>query len=435
MEVCISPGPLSGTVRAIPSKSQAHRALICAALADAETVIECENESQDIKATAACLVSLGASVERVPGGYRVRPIDKNKCADEATLSCGESGSTFRFLLPVAAALGRRAAFMPEGRLPERPLSPLYEELVNHGCALSPMGSVPFVISGWLTPGNYSLDAGVSSQFASGLLFALPMLGGESSLRLTGRAESFPYIELTVNALEAFGINIKFEDMTFTIPCGQTYRSPGSLNVEGDWSNAAFWLAAGAIGGWGGVACSGLDMDSKQGDRAFADILKRFGANVTASGGTIKVSGGELTGIEIDARDTPDLVPAAAVVAAAANGETTIVNAGRLRGKESDRLSSVTAMLGALGADIRETEDGLVINGGVRRDGGTKLAGGRVSSCGDHRIAMAAAVASVICDGPVVIHGAEAVGKSYPDFFADLRSLGGAAKEIKNCSAE
>jgi len=384
VDVEILPGPLCGTIKAIPSKSQAHRALICAALADEHTNIVCEGTSKDIEATGACLRALKAGDE-----------------DVVTLHCGESGSTFRFLLPIVCTLGRKASFVLEGRLPERPLSPLYEELVRHGCKLSPQGTNPFATRGKLSPGSYTLDAGVSSQFVSGLLFALPLLDGDSELRMTGSVESFPYIELTLAMLETFGVKVGFEGMAFSIPGRQKYRSPGTVHIEGDWSNAAFWLCADAIPG-NEITVSGLDMDSRQGDKAVLGILERFGS--------------DLRGIEIDAADIPDLVPILSVVAAAAKGMTVIRNAGRLRMKESDRLAAVTDMLGLIGADIRETADGLIINGGK------PLTGGTVSSWGDHRIAMSAAIAAVLCAAPVVIQGAEAVEKSYPTFFEERRRL-------------
>jgi len=328
------------------------------------------------------------------------------------------------MLPIAGALGRKASFILEGRMPERPLSPLYEELIRHGCTLSPQGSVPFCAEGKLTPGGFSLDAGVSSQFISGLLFALPLLRGNSELRLSGRLESFPYVELTLAMLRTFGVHVAFEDRVFSIPGGQTYRSPGTVRVEGDWSNAAFWLSAGAIGS-GGVTCTGLDLLSPQGDRAILDILQRFGASVQRNGSAaVTVSGGRLRGIEVDARDIPDLVPILAVAAAAAEGTTAIRNAGRLRGKESDRLAAVSDVLCGLGADVREIEDGLLIFGSA------SLIGGRASSWGDHRIAMAAAIAATVCAEAVVIQGAEAVNKSYPGFFDDLRRLGGSVQVLK-----
>jgi 3-phosphoshikimate 1-carboxyvinyltransferase len=432
MDMKILPLRLNGTVKAIPSKSQAHRALIWAALADKPTCIECECESADIAATADCLSALGAGIQRENGAYIVRPLERAESGGLAMLPCGESGSTFRFMLPIVGALGRKVSFILKGRLPERPLSPLYEELVRHGCDLSPQGSVPFYAAGLLAPGTYSLDAGVSSQFISGLLFALPLLAGDSEVRLTGQAESFPYIEMTLAMLETFGVKAEFDGSCFSIPGGQAYRSPGVVRVEGDWSNAAFWLGAGAIGagaigagaigagavGEGSVTCTGLNLQSRQGDRAIMDILTRFGARLEANDSAVSVSGGKLYGIEIDARDIPDLVPVLAVIAAAAEGDTLIRNAGRLRGKESDRLAAISSVLRGLGADLNETGDGLIIHGG------TALTGGQVSSWGDHRIAMASAIAAALCAEPVVIRGAEAVNKSYPGFFDDLRLLGG-----------
>ena len=459
MDVKIVPGRLNGTVNAIPSKSQAHRALICAALADKPTRIVCGSDSDDINATVACLSALGATIAREGDSYNVYPLSREKnnaaasrsggakdASDEITtkdgndsdihlhaddnaftiLPCAESGSTFRFLLPIAGALGRNAAFMLKGRLPDRPLSPLYEALINHGCKLSPPGASPFYASGQLTSGCYTLDASVSSQFVSGLLFALPILDGDSEIRLTGRAESFPYIEMTLAMLDKFHIKAYLHDMVFSIAGRQVYCSPGEARVEGDWSNAAFWLCAGAINteianttnSAGNIACAGLDIMSRQGDRAILDILTRFGARCTYGGDTAIVSGGKITGIEIDVRDIPDLAPILAVVAAVAEGTTVIKNAGRLRAKESDRLSSVTGLLRGLGADITEKENGMIIHGGVA------LTGGQVFSRGDHRIAMAAAIAATVCAAPVIIRDAEAVNKSYPGFFDDFRSLGG-----------
>jgi len=417
VDVKIFPARLNGAVNAIPSKSQAHRALICAALADKPTRVECNGESEDILATAACLSALGTGIERESGAYVVRPLKREGNGDIATLPCGESGSTFRFMLPIVGALGRKVCFTPKGRLPKRPLSPLYEELVSHGAELSPQGSVPFYADGQLTPGRYSLDAGVSSQFISGLLFALPLLDGDSKLALVGSAESFPYIELTMAMLKEFGVIAEFDGGAFSIPGRQTYRSSGIVRVEGDWSNAAFWLGAGSIGS-GSVTCAGLNLQSRQGDRAVLDILVKFGAQVKTNGSAVTVSGGKLRGIEINAKDIPDLVPILAVIGATAEGTTVIRNAGRLRTKESDRLAAVSTVLRTLGADVDETEDGLVIHGSAA------FSGGEVSSYGDHRIAMSAAIAAAVCAEPVVIHGAEAVNKSYPGFFDDLRLLGG-----------
>jgi 3-phosphoshikimate 1-carboxyvinyltransferase len=371
-----------GVVRAISSKSAAHRLMICAALAVGEAVIDCSDRSDDIEATSRCLEAIKAG--------------------ECELDCGESGSTLRFLLPVCGALGKKVIFKMSGRLPSRPMSALIDAMTAHGCFIS--GSL--MCEGQLTGGEYILPGDVSSQFVSGLLFALPLLPEESYIRVTGTLESRPYVEMTLDALRLFGITIIVENQCFRIPGGQVYCSPGRVSVEGDWSNAAFWLAAGAIGRVP-VEVTGLDPNSRQGDKAIADLLARFGAP------------GDLKGITIDAGNTPDLVPALAAVASVAKGRTIIYNIGRLRLKESDRLKSITASFSSLGADITETRDSIIIYGKQ------SLPGGATESFGDHRIAMAAAILSSACDGPVIIRGAEAVTKSYPRFFDDFIALGGA----------
>ena len=388
----ISQGRISGTIPAIPSKSAAHRLYICAALAEQPTEISCQGTSKDIEATKACLAAIRQG--------------------ETLLPCGESGSTLRFLLPVAAALGLEVDFRMEGRLPDRPLAPLDQQLAAHGVTLSrPVRHDLLHLSGQLRPGDYVLPGNVSSQYISGLLFALPLLPGTSTLTVTGKVESAPYIAMTLDALRQFGVEISRTGNVYTIS-GQSYHSPGRAVVEGDWSNAAFWLCAGAMSG--PVTVTGLDPDSLQGDREVLDILKRFGADTRQQGTACTVSPGPLTAIDIDAAAIPDLVPVLSVVAAAAEGTTRIYHAERLRIKESDRLRTVSAMLKQLGASVEETADGLLIHGG------RPLTGGTVDSANDHRIAMSAAVASVLCD--VTVEGAEAVSKSYPRFWTDLNIL-------------
>lgn len=382
---------ISGTIPAIASKSMAHRLMICAALAAEQTEISCATTSKDMQATAACLSAMKH------GGI---------------LPCGESGSTLRFLLPVAAALGLTAEFHMEGRLPQRPLFPLDRELECHGIALFRPKAEVLAISGQLTPGHYALPGDVSSQYISGLLLALPLLDGPSTLTVTGKVESAPYIEMTLSAMKTFGVTVEKKEDTYYI-VSRTYKSPGKVAVEGDWSNAAFWLCAGALGK--PVTVTGLNPDSLQGDKAVCEVLARFGAKVEKTEDKVTVSPGKLTAIDIDAAEIPDLVPVLAVVAAAAGGTTRIYNAGRLRLKESDRLETVCQMLTAIGSKAEQTADGLIITG-------TPLVGGTVDSCNDHRIAMAAAIASVLC--PVTVTGAEAVEKSYPAFWADLARLKG-----------
>ncbi len=432
----ISPRKLRGAVAAIPSKSEAHRALICAALADGPTNIRMGESSEDIEATIRCLTAFGAKIERTDSGLRVEPIAEVPASCDA--DCGESGSTLRFLLPVAAALGIDARFHMRGRLPERPIAPLDRELVCGGCELTRPERDVLRIHGKLRPGEYELPGDVSSQYISGMLFALPLLDGESRLAVTGRRESVDYVAMTLQTLARFGVAPELRGDSYIIGSDSRYTSPGEAAVGGDWSNAAFWLCANALPGCE-VTVTGLDANSAQGDRRAAEELRRMEA-------------GETT---LDAADIPDLVPALAATACARNQALRVIRAERLRIKESDRLASVSRTLRALGGDVRETEDGLTVSplspaGGAPSEGDLRpytepthtcdadaywpgfaeestsavLTGGAVDSCGDHRIAMMAAIASCACAGEVVVRGAEAVNKSYPGFWRDFAALGG-----------
>lgn len=399
MKATILPSTLAGTIPAIASKSQAHRLLICAALSDDPTAIACPTLSADITATADCLRALGAAILYKDGVFSVLPIQGIPA--HPALDCGESGSTLRFLLPVVCALGAKATIKMHGRLPERPLSPLWEELEAHGARLSRPAPDVIAVEGRLTPGDYTLAANVSSQFISGLLFALPLLAGRSTITLTGHLESAAYVTMTLRALGLFGVECPFAGGVSAVHGRPRYASPGHVAVEGDWSNAAFWVAADRICG-GTLRITGLAPDSPQGDRAVLDLAARI-----AAGNAV-----------IDCQDVPDLVPVLSVLAAVTPGVTRFVNAGRLRLKESDRLASTAGLLRALGGQAEELPDALVVAGKKR------LAGGDVDSANDHRIAMSAAVAALACDGPVVLRGAQAVNKSYPAFWADYARLGG-----------
>jgi len=412
MTVTIQPGSASGIVQAIGSKSVAHRQLICAALADKPTHVFCENQSQDIAATVRCLQSLGASIWHEGGAYRVVPIHRERIPQPCTLNCGESGSTLRFLVPVVCALGVTATFQMAGRLAQRPMEPLATQLREHGCTIThdPVAG-QMAVSGQLKSGTFTIPGNVSSQFITGLLFALPLLGGESSLVVEGELESRAYVDLTLSALQTFGITPPQSGGAWTISPA-VFRSPGTLRVEGDWSNAAPWLCMGVLGGEG-VTVEGMDPNSLQGDKAVCDILARMGGQVRGT----TARPGTLTPTTIDARNIPDLVPVLSAVAAAIPGQTQVTGAARLRLKESDRLTTTAQTLNALGGDVEETPEGLIIRGRAR------LTGGTVDAQGDHRIVMLAAVASVVCAGPVTITGAEAIRKSYPTFWDDLRGLG------------
>ena len=427
----ITPAPLSGSVPAIASKSLAHRIIIAAALANGVTHVTCNTTCADIDATVRCLTALGARIETTPDGFSVHPMPKStehgilRALSGRTLDCGESGSTLRFMLPVACALGADAAFTGAGRLGQRPLAPLSDELIAAGCDLQGLGGFPLRTLGRMRPGRFKLPGNVSSQYISGLLLAAPLLGHASEIAVTGTIESRPYIDITIDVLAAFGVHVEVERSStpgglpltvYRVP-EQTYRTPGTIAVEGDWSNAAFWLCAGALGTYP-ITVKGVRADSAQGDRNVSAALMLFGAKGRRSGDSSTIRPDRLHGIDLDAHDIPDLVPVLAAVASCAEGTTHLTGCARLRIKESDRLATTASELRALGANVRAEGDSLII------EGQSRLSGGRVSSHNDHRIAMMAAVAAIRCDGPVEIQGAEAVNKSYPDFFEHYRLLGG-----------
>ena len=418
MNIVIDPVRLSGAMLAPPSKSAAHRLLIASALAEQPTSLTLVEESEDTQATRECLQALGAQCKRQGEILEIIPIGNGIA--EAKLNCGESGSTLRFLLPVAASLGRPVLFQGHGRLPERPLSSFREELQAHGCQFS-AEKLPFVLSGKLRPGHFQLPGNISSQFISGLLFALPLLEEDSQIELSSNLESSGYVDLTREVLAQFGIVAEAEGRLFHIPGRQRYISPRRAVVEGDWSNAAFYLVAAALSA--PIEIRGLKLDSSQGDRRILHELRRFGAQVATENGRVTVSPGTLNGCRIDVAEIPDLLPILAVLGAFAKGETVLYNAARLRLKESDRLSSVREMLLALGGKAEEQIDSLIVHGQEQ------LSGGLVDSCNDHRIAMAAAIAACRCQKPVSIQNAQAVRKSWPQFFSVYSSLGGKAKDV------
>ncbi len=401
----LTPHPLGGKIAAIASKSQAHRYLICAALADGVSRIRCDECSADIDATVRCLNALGASISYENNHFTVQPIQK---AQFGILDCGESGSTLRFLIPVVAALGCGADFVLHGRLAERPLSPLQELLEERGIVFTRPQKDILHVEGKLRAGQFPIAGNVSSQFISGLLFAFPLMESYSEIMLTSPLESAPYAELTLAALRRFGV----DTYSFCIYAGQRYHAC-ECSVEGDWSNAAFWLCAGAISQ--PVRVTDIDLHSVQGDRKIVEVLERFGAGVERHAFSVSVFPLPMHGIEVDASDIPDLVPPIALLAACAEGTTRIFGAKRLKIKESDRLQSVSAAINALGGKVTVTDDGLIIEG-------TGLKGGTVDSQNDHRIAMLAAIASSVCQNPVTLHGSNAVAKSYPRFWQDFEKM-------------
>ena len=394
MNITITPAKLAGTIVPPPSKSQAHRALIAAALAHGESVISNVALSQDIEATLRCLEELGAEFTVDGSTITVRGMGANAMSPlrrmaYPRLDCGESGSTLRFLIPIALAVRGGGIFTGSGRLMERPLKPYFDLFDEKGIAYE-LKDNTLTVSGLLEPGEYRLPGDVSSQFFTGLLFALPLLGGPSAIIPTGPLESEGYIQMTLRVMAQFGVELP---VTLSLPPhyhpqgNQTYRAANAA-VEADWSQAAFWYAAGALGN--PVVPAGMDPYSLQGDRVVMEQL-------------LALSGpGDLA---LDVSGCPDLVPPLAATAALRAGRATrLTNAARLRIKESDRLASVTAVLGALGADITEGPDFLEIRGKE-----TLAGGAAVDSFNDHRIAMMAA---------------QCVAKSYPDFWEVYGQLGG-----------
>ena len=410
MKLTIIPTKLQGTVTPPPSKSLAHRLLIAAALSDGRSTITNLGDSQDITATRRCLSALGAGIEGLEGNaVRVHGLGSSiiQAGPAPILDCGESGSTLRFLIPLALLVNGKAALTGHGRLMERPLKP-YEDLFREkGIAWEITDGILTVDGGRgydrlaLDPGEYRLPGNVSSQFFTGLLFALPLLDGDSALVPTTPLESRDYLELTRQAQALAGVHSQWQGDTLLIPGGQRYQ-PFAASVEADWSQAAFWYAANFLGAQADIR--GLDPASSQGDRAVASFYWKL-----ARPGDV----------ELDVSQCPDLVPPLCAMAAVRKGTARLTHAARLRLKESDRLSSVTAALTALGADIQEGADSLTIRGLDR------LAGGGVVDCqNDHRIAMMAAVAAQACDRPVTLLGAECVSKSYSRFWEDYKMLGG-----------
>lgn len=421
----LKPAALNGNVSIPPSKSLLHRAIICACLAEGKSHIENVQFSKDITATIEGMRELGSIIYI---NKNLLDIEGNNGFENTSkmghnIDCFESGSTLRFLIPLSIVNFNKVTFQGKGKLIERPLDVYYEifkaqniKYFNDG------GKLPLTIEGSLKPGVFKVRGDISSQFITGLLFALPLLKEDSKIIMTTNLESKAYVDLTIDVLSKYGIeieNTKYKE--FIIKGAQSFKSRDYI-VEGDYSQAAFFLAASLLGS--NVTCSNLNFDSLQGDKAFIEIMKTMGGKAVFCGNSsIKVKPSKTLGTDIDVRQCPDLVPILAVVGALSEGTTRIFNAQRVRLKESDRLSAIASELTKLGADIEEKQDGLIIKGKP------KLKGGKVESFNDHRIAMALAIASTRCQGNVIIEGSECVEKSYPEFWNEFRRLGGYAHEF------
>lgn len=414
-------GTLHGAVTPPPSKSQAHRLLICAALGTEPCSIVCSSVNDDIMATMCCLNALGAKITFSSGVFDVHPVSLTK---GGTLDCGESGSTLRFLMSVAAVLGAEATFTGGGKLPQRPMGALTDVLAAHGMSFERHSAdeLPVTCSGTLQGGKFTLPGNVSSQYLTGLLFALPLAAEDSEIEVTGGLTSASYIDMTIETLRTAGISVERRGNIFTIKGNQRYRMPRRVVVEGDWSSAAFWVVAGVIGK-SPVRICGMNNGSLQGDSAIIDHLRSMGAFISIDDDKVIAMPSHLFGAELDCMDTPDLVPVLSVAAAVAQGTTAFTNVGRLRFKESDRLAAMKSLLAAFGIASLIGEDTFTVYGGE------PAALAPVDSFGDHRIAMSAAVMSTVAGGVTMIDGSGCVAKSYPLFFEDFAALGGVVEKV------
>lgn len=401
MNIEITPKAFSGKAVIPPSKSISHRALICAALSKGESEIHGLLKCEDTDATTDALIALGAEIRTEGDITYVKGIENPP--EYAEINCRESGSTLRFLLPVAAALGVEAVFTGSGKLPTRPITPYLEQFPKHGVNFL-SDTLPYHIKGRLQSGVYPVTGDISSQFITGLMLALPLLEGNSRIVLTSPLQSKPYADITIRCMKSFGIETLEFEGNYSIKGSQSY-TPAAFTVEGDCSQAAFFAVANELGS--NIELVGINKNSVQGDRAVFDIIDKM----------IKING-NYSGFDIDASDIPDLVPILTVLAAFAEGSSRIRGCRRLRIKESDRLTSISTVLNSLGADVNVVGDELEING-VKQ-----LTGGICSGFNDHRIVMSLAIASQKCADKLTITGAECVAKSYPTFFEDLRQLGG-----------
>lgn len=429
----IYPSLLTGTVQIPSSKSMGHREIICASLSKGRSIVDNISISKDILATCSGLRSLGAKIEEIPSRYPKRKAfliegnDGKIKLENNKIFCKESGSTLRFLIPIGVLSGEKIIFEGEGKLTERPLDPYFEIFKEKNIdykTFNEIKNLPLEIDGKLKSGEYSLVGDVSSQFISGLLFALPLLEGDSVLKITTKLESASYIDLTLKSLSKYGIKIENKNhREYIIEGNQKYKNLDSI-VEGDYSQGAFWLVAGGLNPQSkSIISEGLDLDSLQGDKKILEILERMGVKLKIEKNKIESFGSKSFSTIIDASDCPDIIPILTVLASLSEGVTKIINAKRLRIKECDRLNAIATELNKLGADIEELEDGLIIKGKEF------LQGGEVSCWNDHRIAMSLAVASIKCKDKIILHGAECVEKSYPEFWNDFVNLGGKIEEI------
>ena len=426
----ITPNSLNGEVVIPSSKSIGHREIICSGLASGKSIVDNISISKDIEATIEGLKSFGAKINEIPSKFQGRCAFSIEGTDgkinlkNKIIDCRESGSTLRFLIPLGILSNEKIIFIGSGKLIERPLDPYFEIFNKKGIEykiFSDKINLPLEINGKLKSGVYSLVGNISSQFISGLLFALPLCDGDSVIEITTKLESESYINLTLDALKKYGIEIINKNhKRYIIKGNQKYKNI-ETSVEGDYSQGAFWLVAGALSE--NIKSIGLGFGSIQGDQKIVDILKEMNVNLKISENKIISMESKTRGTIIDGSDCPDIIPILTVLASVSEGVTKIINSERLRYKECDRLTAIATELNKIGADIQELSDGLIINGKK------SLKGGEVSCWNDHRIAMSLAIASIKCSEKLILRGTECVEKSYPEFWKDFVSLGGKVEEI------
>lgn len=398
--VVIENSILNGELTIPPSKSAAHRALICSFLAKGGNVTPII-PSKDMKATQQAISAL----------------ENN----ESVVDCIESGSTLRFMIPVACALGKNLTFVGSGLLPQRPIGDYLRLLPEHNVKCVSEGGLPLSVEGKLSAGTFEISGDISSQYITGLLLALPLLEDDSKIVLTTPLQSKPYVDMTLKVMADYGVSVDETEYGYFVKGNQAYK-PMDYVVESDWSQSAFFLVAGAL--FGDIKLFGLDLKSKQGDKEIVEILKHFGADIDANDSFVSVKKSTLHGIEIDATDIPDMVPSLAVVGAYANGTTVIKGAERLRYKESDRIESVVTNLKKMGIDVTPTKDGMIIKGSTPN-------GAELNGFNDHRIVMAFSIAALGANGKTTITDAHSINKSYPHFFEDYNKLGGKANVLND----
>ncbi len=415
MKLTVYPGSLNGTVHAPPSKSHTHRAYMLAALSHGISHVSSPLFGEDTNATLAAVQTLGAHV--VIDGETVTITGGNLHAADGVIDCKNSGSSIRMLAGIAARLSGKTAFTGDASLCKRPMLPLLKALEDLGANVDAAdgGCAPFTLTGPAAGSEVSIQGDISSQFISALLLGAPLSPDGLRLHLTTPLASRPYVNMTIAAMKKHGVVVTETEDGFVVSAGQKYTALDST-VSGDYSSAAFILAAGAL--TGRVTVTGLEEDDPQGDKAVLDILERFGAVVSRDGDAVTVECRELHGVDIDLENTPDLFPIIAVVGCAASGTTRLFGAAHLAFKESNRLQTTAAFLSAMGADIEATEDGCVIHGGK------KLHDAEIQTLGDHRIAMAGAVAALIAEGETIIDDISCADVSYPAFVRDIHTLGG-----------